>query len=44
MQSYFESQIKNGINVPWGQQIFSRIAELMNDSEPVTSAQSFPCN
>ena len=41
---YFKSQIKNGINAPWGQEIFSKIAELMNDSEPVTSAQSFPCN
>lgn len=42
MQSYFKSQIKNGINVPWGQEIFSKIAELMYDSEPLPRLKVFP--
>lgn len=38
------SQIKNGINVTWRQELFSKPVELLNDLEPVTSVRGFTCN
>lgn len=36
---YFVSKIKNGKNVLWRRQIFSKPVELMNDLEPTTLAK-----
>lgn len=44
MEIHFINQIKNGINVPWRQQTFSKSVELINDLESVTSVQSFTGN